>query len=225
MLASAFALTIAQTAAASVTPPDPSSIPLTCPLDAPYDPSNPFARILRGELPASRVFEDDRVLVIMPLEWNNPGHALVIPKRAVRHFDDMTLEEMGYALDIARRVGVAKNVLSARTATRSNRTTAGRSTSAMFISTSIPTHRASHRARCPAPRSTRWRSACAPRCRIADVGPAQLSRIKWRRPHGIARFPRVRTMPVMREAAHPEQETGAEDRRAWRDGSTSTTNP
>lgn len=108
MLASAFALTIAQTAAASVTAPDPSSIPLTCPLDAPYDPSNPFARILRGELPASRVFEDDRVLVIMPLEWNNPGHALVIPKLAVRHLDDMTLEEMGYALDIARRVGVAQ---------------------------------------------------------------------------------------------------------------------
>lgn len=108
MIALAIALTLTQTEPSLVTPPEPASVPLVCPLDAPYDPSNPFARIIRGELPASRVFEDDRVLVIMPLGWNNPGHTLVIPKRAVRNLGDMTPEEMGYALEIARRVGVAQ---------------------------------------------------------------------------------------------------------------------
>lgn len=84
-------------------PPD-----LPCPLDRAYDRGNPFARILRGELPASRVFEDRQVIVVMPLEWDHPGHALVIPKRAVRSLYDMTPREIGHALDIARRVGTAQ---------------------------------------------------------------------------------------------------------------------
>ncbi|WP_205481348.1 HIT family protein [Sphingomonas arenae] len=78
------------------------------PLDAPYDENNPFARILRDELPASRVFEDEEVLVIMPLQWEHPGHALVIPKWPVRHLLDMTREEMGRVLHLATRVGIAQ---------------------------------------------------------------------------------------------------------------------
>ncbi len=78
------------------------------PLDSPYDDQNAFARILRGELPASRAYEDDRVVVIMPLFWEHPGHALVIPKRAVRHLYDMSADEMGHALDVARKVAVAQ---------------------------------------------------------------------------------------------------------------------
>jgi histidine triad (HIT) family protein len=91
------------------TPAEPSSAPaLRCPLDQAYERDNPFARILRGELPASRVHEDDQVIVVMPLEWDHPGHALVIPKRSVRSLFDMTRREMGHALDIARRVGAAQ---------------------------------------------------------------------------------------------------------------------
>lgn len=91
--------------------PQPQSQPvpaLRCPLDQAYEQSNPFARILRGELPASRVHEDDQVIVIMPLEWDHPGHALVIPKRPVRSLSDMTPAEMGHALDVARKVGAAQ---------------------------------------------------------------------------------------------------------------------
>ena len=44
----------------------------------------------------------------MPLEWDHPGHALVIPKRPVRSLFDMTPAEMGHALAIARRVGAAQ---------------------------------------------------------------------------------------------------------------------
>ncbi|MDZ4362884.1 HIT family protein [Brevundimonas sp.] len=81
---------------------------LRCPMDQPYEQDNPFARILRGELPASLVYEDEQVIVIMPLEWDHPGHALVIPKRPVRTLFDMTPSEMGHALDVARQVGVAQ---------------------------------------------------------------------------------------------------------------------
>ena len=84
------------------------SEPLRCPLTKAYEQDNPFARILRGELPASRVHEDAEVIVIMPLEWDHPGHALVIPKRPVRSLLDMTPAEMGHALDVARRVGQAQ---------------------------------------------------------------------------------------------------------------------
>ena len=95
---------------AQAQPAEPPQVaePLVCPLDRPYDRNNPFARILRDELPASRVHEDDQVIVVMPLEWNHPGHALVIPKRPVRSLLDMTPAELGHALDVARRVGLAQ---------------------------------------------------------------------------------------------------------------------
>lgn len=92
----------------AIAPPQSPPAALRCPLDRPYDRSNAFARILRNELPASRVFEDDRVVVIMPLEWDHPGHALVIPKRAVRSLADMTESEMGHAMAVAERVGAAQ---------------------------------------------------------------------------------------------------------------------
>jgi histidine triad (HIT) family protein len=81
---------------------------LRCPLDGPYDDSNPFARILRGELPASRVHEDAQTLVLLPLVWEHPGHALVLPKRPVRNLLDMTPAEMGHALHVARQVALAQ---------------------------------------------------------------------------------------------------------------------
>ena len=49
-------------------------------LFGPYDPSNVFARILRGELPADKVFEDDHVLAVLDLYPQARGHTLVLPK-------------------------------------------------------------------------------------------------------------------------------------------------
>jgi len=46
----------------------------------PYDPQNVFARILRGELPSQKIFEDDRCLAILDINPVNPGHVLVVPK-------------------------------------------------------------------------------------------------------------------------------------------------
>lgn len=52
-------------------------------LDGAYDEANIFAKILRGEAPAARVFEDDHVLAFMDVFPQSRGHTLVIPKRSV----------------------------------------------------------------------------------------------------------------------------------------------
>lgn len=49
-------------------------------LDGAYDRDNIFAKILRGEAPAARVFEDDHVLSFMDVFPQSKGHTLVIPK-------------------------------------------------------------------------------------------------------------------------------------------------
>lgn len=52
-------------------------------LDGTYDAGNIFAKILRGEAPAARVFEDDHVLAFMDVFPQSKGHTLVIPKHSV----------------------------------------------------------------------------------------------------------------------------------------------
>ena len=49
-------------------------------LQAPYDPDNIFARILRGEIPAVKVWEDDHVLAFMDVFPQSEGHVLVVSK-------------------------------------------------------------------------------------------------------------------------------------------------
>ncbi|MBA3669459.1 MAG: histidine triad nucleotide-binding protein [Sphingomonas sp.] len=56
----------------------------------PYDESNIFARILRGELPCSRVYEDDHVLAFNDINPLSPTHVLVIPKGAYVSWDDFS---------------------------------------------------------------------------------------------------------------------------------------
>lgn len=76
-------------------------------LQGTYDPNNVFARILRGELPAAKVHEDDRTLVIMDAFPQSKGHCLVIPKTPVRNLleaDDATLSAVAAT---ARRVAQA----------------------------------------------------------------------------------------------------------------------
>ena len=56
----------------------------------PYDDQNPFARILRGELPAERVHEDDHALAFRDLNPQAATHVLVIPKGAYVSWDDFS---------------------------------------------------------------------------------------------------------------------------------------
>jgi diadenosine tetraphosphate (Ap4A) HIT family hydrolase len=71
------------------------------PIDAtrPYDESNIFARILRGEIPCRKVYEDEHVLAFHDVNQQAPVHILVIPKGAYVSWDDFS--ELGSAEEIA----------------------------------------------------------------------------------------------------------------------------
>lgn len=62
------------------------------PIDAtePYDPNNVFAKILRGEIPCNRVFEDEWALAFHDIAPQAPVHVLVIPKGAYVSWDDFS---------------------------------------------------------------------------------------------------------------------------------------
>ena len=57
---------------------------------APYDHGNIFARILRGELPSKKVYEDEHVLAFHDINPLAPTHILVIPKGAYVSWDDFS---------------------------------------------------------------------------------------------------------------------------------------
>ncbi len=54
----------------------------------PYDSQNIFAKILRGEIPAHKIYEDDHTLAFMDVMPQVDGHCLVIPKTASRNLLD-----------------------------------------------------------------------------------------------------------------------------------------
>jgi histidine triad (HIT) family protein len=62
------------------------------PVDAtlPYDDNNIFAKILRGEIPCTMVYEDDHALAFNDINPQAPSHILVIPKGAYVSWDDFS---------------------------------------------------------------------------------------------------------------------------------------
>jgi diadenosine tetraphosphate (Ap4A) HIT family hydrolase len=62
------------------------------PIDAtePYDNNNIFARILRGEIPSNKVYEDEHVLAFHDINPLSPTHILVIPKGAYVSWEDFS---------------------------------------------------------------------------------------------------------------------------------------
>jgi histidine triad (HIT) family protein len=62
------------------------------PIDAtqPYDDNNIFARILRGEIPSKKVYEDEHVLAFHDINPLSPTHILVIPKGSYVSWDDFS---------------------------------------------------------------------------------------------------------------------------------------
>jgi len=62
------------------------------PIDAtqPYDPDNVFARILRGEIPSKRVYEDDHAIAFHDIAPAAPTHLLVIPTGPYVSWDDFS---------------------------------------------------------------------------------------------------------------------------------------
>lgn len=58
-------------------------------MSAAYDPTNVFAKILRGEMPAHKLYEDDETFAFMDIMPRGDGHCLVIPRKPARNIFDV----------------------------------------------------------------------------------------------------------------------------------------
>src|ERR1700728_1777151 len=72
-----------------------------------YDPQNPFAKILRGEFPWYKAYEDDHVLAFLDIMPRCGGHTLVIPKAPARNILDITPEDFAHVARGARTIARA----------------------------------------------------------------------------------------------------------------------
>ena len=75
-----------------------------------YDDTNVFAKIIRGELPAFKVFEDERALAFMDAMPQSEGHTLVVPKVRARNFFDIEPDALAELIKATQHVarGVQK---------------------------------------------------------------------------------------------------------------------
>jgi histidine triad (HIT) family protein len=72
-----------------------------------YDPSNIFAKILRGEIPCHKVYEDADAIVFMDVMPQTPGHALVVPKAPSRNLLDADPAVLAKIIPLVQKVSVA----------------------------------------------------------------------------------------------------------------------
>ncbi|WP_281994787.1 HIT family protein [Ruegeria faecimaris] len=72
-----------------------------------YDPDNIFAKILRGEIPANRVYEDDDTLAFMDIMPRTDGHLLVIPKTPCRNVLDASPEQLASVISTVQKMAQA----------------------------------------------------------------------------------------------------------------------
>jgi histidine triad (HIT) family protein len=72
-----------------------------------YDTDNIFAKILRGEIPAHRVYEDEAVVVFMDVMPQGPGHTLVVPKAPSRNLLDADPSTFGPLFAVVQKVARA----------------------------------------------------------------------------------------------------------------------
>ena len=73
----------------------------------PYDTNNIFAKILRGELPANRIAEDDAAFAFMDIMPRTDGHVLVIPKAAARNIFDIAPAVLAAMQAMVQRIAIA----------------------------------------------------------------------------------------------------------------------
>jgi len=72
-----------------------------------YDNGNVFARILRGEIPAHKVFEDEATLAFMDVMPESDGHTLVVPKAPAENLFDLSPADLGQLIQATQKVAVA----------------------------------------------------------------------------------------------------------------------
>ncbi|CAL8973181.1 putative HIT-like protein [Rhodoplanes serenus] len=74
---------------------------------ASYDQSNVFAKILRGELPCHKVYEDERAFAFLDIMPRCPGHTLVIPKAPARNIYDIAPADLAHVHTVAQMIAKA----------------------------------------------------------------------------------------------------------------------
>jgi histidine triad (HIT) family protein len=72
-----------------------------------YDPDNIFAKILRGEIPSTRVYESDSVIAFMDVMPQAEGHTLVVPKAASRNLLDADPAMLGPLMAVVQKIARA----------------------------------------------------------------------------------------------------------------------
>ena len=72
-----------------------------------YDDANLFAKILRGEIPAYKVYEDDKSLAFLDIMPRSPGHTLVIPKSQARNILDVAPDDLCHVMQVTQKVARA----------------------------------------------------------------------------------------------------------------------
>ncbi len=72
-----------------------------------YDPDNIFAKILRGEMPCQKVYEDDKSLAFMDIMPRADGHTLIVPKAASRNILDAGAEDLQHLILVVQKIARA----------------------------------------------------------------------------------------------------------------------
>ena len=72
-----------------------------------YDPQNIFAKILRGELPCHKVYENDKVLAFLDIMPRAPGHTLVLPKAPARNLLDIAPDDLSAVMQASQTIAKA----------------------------------------------------------------------------------------------------------------------
>ena len=72
-----------------------------------YDDQNVFAKILRGEIPCHKVYENRHTLAFLDIMPRSPGHTLVIPKAAARGILDIPADDLAEVARSAKKIAVA----------------------------------------------------------------------------------------------------------------------
>src|ERR1700732_5567937 len=72
-----------------------------------YEPNNIFAKILRGELPAYKVYEDDKAIAFLDIMPQATGHTLVVPKSPARTIIDIAPDDLAHAIKATQNIARA----------------------------------------------------------------------------------------------------------------------
>ena len=63
-----------------------------------------FCKIIKGEIPSKKIYEDDKVIVLLDLHPTCDGHTLIIPKKHYDDFVSLPNEELNHIMDVAKKL-------------------------------------------------------------------------------------------------------------------------